>query len=109
LAWASDAPFYYWATAKQIDNGLTSFDVNKLGVLVKPFSDAYHIYLLVFSTIGALYCSFFRKNDRPLSIGLFIFGFATLLLLTEVQSRYRSVLFSSIPFFTAYGIYACGQ
>jgi len=107
--WSTEWAFYNWPTQKQIDNNLTMYDPIKLGNYVKPWNDSYLIFMLYFSAIGALYCSIYHRNEASLSIGLFIFGFSLLLLFTEVQQRYRSVLFSSIPIFMALGVYATSQ
>jgi hypothetical protein len=108
-AWCSDRVFYSWATRKQIDSSSTSFIPSRFRVFANTWIDAYYMFLLIFSVAGALYCAIWRRNDLALPIGLFIFGYSVLLLLSEVQPRYRSLLFSSLPMFAAYGIYAASQ
>ena len=107
--WKSDYDFSYWASLKQVDNGLTAYDPAKLMTYLLPFSDSYLIFMLLFSFIGTLYCAVTQRSVPLITIGLFIIGFTILLFFSEVQQRYRSVLVSSIPFFATYGIYAINR
>ncbi len=107
FTWQSNQDFYNWATNTQMDGGLLpAYDAEGLRLLGDPINDAYLVFSLILSAIGAVYCAFKRSDEGTLVIGLFILGFTLLLLVAEVQQRYRSVLASSIPFFMAYGLYA---
>jgi hypothetical protein len=104
--WSSEDEFVFWALSDQTNNGFTSYNKDVFGNFLKSWNNSYYILVMVFSTFGALYAGTIKKNIFLLPIGLFIFGFTVLLLFSEVQQRYRSVLVSVIPIFVTYGIYA---
>jgi len=106
FTWQSNQDFYNWATNTQIESGLNAYDSERLRLLGDPLNDAFLVFSLVLSALGALYSAIKRADKGTLMIGLFILGFSLLLLVVEIQQRYRSVLVSAIPFFTAYGLYA---
>ena len=109
FTWKSDYDFFYWATVKQSDDGSLLADPNNIGSMIMPITDAFHAFVLVFSTTGAIYCALNKKEPITSILALFIIGFSVMLLLTEVQQRYRSVLFSTLPIFASYGIFGVTQ
>ena len=106
FTWQSNQDFYNWATNTQIETGLMGYDGERLRLLGDPLNDAFLVFSLLLSALGAGYCALKREDKGTLVVGLFILGFTLLLLVVEVQQRYRSVLASAIPFFMAYGLYA---
>ena len=104
--WGTNEGFYDWIAYNQVETGLMAYDADRLGLLVKPLADSFLIISSILSAIGAIYCMFNKREKGTLSIGLFILGFTLMLFVSEVQQRYRSVLESSIPFFTVYGLIA---
>ena len=106
FTWKSNQDFYNWASNTQMESGLMAYDADRLALLVDPLNDAFLLFSLAFAFIGAVYCAIQCTDKGSLTIGLFILGFALLLLAVEVQQRYRSILASSIPFFCTYGLYA---
>ena len=109
FTWKSDYDFFYWATVQQNDDDLLSLDPKDFGRIIMPITDAFHAFILLFSTIGAIYCVRKQREPIPLILALFIIGFSIMLLLTEVQQRYRSVLFSTLPIFVSYGLIGVNQ
>jgi hypothetical protein len=105
FTWKSDYDFFYWATVRQNDAGVLRADPKDIGHIIMPITDAFHIFVLVFSTIGAVYCAFEKREPISLILALFIIGFSIILLITEVQQRYRSVLHSCLPIFCVFGIF----
>lgn len=106
FTWQSNQDFYNWATNTQIETGLMGYDGERLRLLGDPLNDSFLVSSLLLSAIGAGYCAVKRKDKGTLMVGLFILGFSLLLLVVEIQQRYRSVLASAIPFFASYGLYA---
>lgn len=109
FTWQSNQDFYNWATNTQVESGLMGYDAERLRLLGDPLNDAFLMFSLLLSALGALYCALKRSDKGTLVIGLFILGFSILLLAVEVQQRYRSVLASAIPFFMVYGLYAINE
>jgi len=109
FTWQSNQDFYNWATNTQIETGLRGYDGERLRLLVDPLNDAFLVFTLLLSALGASYCAIKREDKGTLVVGLFILGFSLLLLVVEVQQRYRSVLASAIPFFVAYGLTAINE
>ena len=106
FTWQSNQDFYNWASNTQIASGVNAYDTERLALLAYPLIDGFLILRLMLSALGAGYCAVKRKDMVTLVVGLFILGFSLLLLIVEVQQRYRSVLASAIPFFAAYALYA---
>lgn len=109
FTWQSNQDFYNWATNTQIETGLMGYDGERLRLLGDPLNDAFLVFSLLLSAVGAGYSAVKRKDKGTLVVGLFILGFSLLLLVVEIQQRYRSVLASTIPFFAAYGLCALGD
>ncbi len=104
--WMSDYDFHFWTAQnrEQIDSlAINNFIERDLLIFV----DAYHLFLLVFSFIGVIFAGISKKtNPTYVAISLFVFGIAILLLIMEVQQRYRGIIMSVLPILAAYGIYA---
>lgn len=67
---------------------------------------AYQVVVAFLMTVGALAALLMRDRKAVLVCALMVFGFALLLLLSEVQPRYKTVVFPFMSVVAAYGIYA---
>ena len=102
--WKSTYDFFHWATVARSENGIISSSTEKLGTIILPLLDMYWLFILIFSCIGAVYCAEYQRGIIPFLLGLFIIGLGMMLLITETQQRYLSVLHSSLPIMTSYGL-----
>jgi hypothetical protein len=104
--WSSEDQMYYWATHAPRDNGLTAYDAQALGFYVRPWLDTYGTLVLLLACSGAVLCALRRPGPAMLSVALLLLGMASVLLITEIQQRYRSVTGSAVALFAGYGAVA---
>ena len=78
--------------------------INKLNLL----SNAFFLLVMMFATLGAGFILW--KGNTNLTPDLYFsailcLGFATVLLLIEILTRYRSILYPAITIQATYGLY----
>ena len=66
---------------------------------------AYQVAAALLMALGGLVALIVRERKIVLVCALMVFGFALLLLISEVQPRYKSVVFPFMSVVAAYGIY----
>lgn len=65
----------------------------------------YYIFIMFFAAIGARFCyKFISKSKFCFFITMFMFGYCCMLLLSEAQSRYKSMCLPIICIISAFGI-----
>ena len=100
--WKSNYDFYHWTIVVR-DDQLVDNDPYDLSIIF-PLLNAHLIFSLVFSSFGAIYCASLKRDLISSGLALFIVFYTFLLLITETQMRYRSILFTTTPIFIGYGI-----
>jgi hypothetical protein len=104
--WSSEDQMYYWATHAPRHNGLIAYDARALDFFVRPWIDTYGALMLLLACCGAVLCALRRPGPAMLSVALLLVGMACILLITEVQQRYRSVTGSAVALLAGYGVVA---
>ena len=69
-----------------------------------PFSEAYYVMVAFLLGIGALCALLRRERGMAFFSGLIVFGFALLLFVSEVQPRYKTVVYPYMLIVAAYGV-----
>ena len=70
-----------------------------------PEMQAYQVAVAFLMILGAVAALLVRERRAVLICALMVFGFALLLLISEVQPRYKAVVFPFMSAVAAYGIY----
>lgn len=72
---------------------------------VYPIAQVFYVFVAIGLVAGAMYA--WKKDERTVIFYscLVIFGFALLLLLSEVQTRYKCVVYPYMAIVSGYGIY----
>ncbi|MBN1612004.1 MAG: glycosyltransferase family 39 protein [Polyangiaceae bacterium] len=101
--WSSEERTLAWATRSPRDNSRTAYMSEPLRRFALPLCDAYWILVLVLACSGAVLCAIRRPGLGMMDVGLFVAGVASVLLFTEVQQRYRSVIAPALALLAGYG------
>jgi hypothetical protein len=101
--WSSEERTLAWTTRSPRDNSLTAYLSEPLRRFALPLCDAYWILVLVLACAGAVLCAIRRPGPGMVDVGLFVAGVAFVLLFTEVQQRYRSVIAPALALLAGYG------
>lgn len=105
IAWADNIYYYFIDTTINNDN---IGAINKTAWIkaMEPLSQLFWCLVILFMTIGILseLLKKGKKSSAILFFALYIFGFALLLLLIEVQERYKCITYPYISIIAAKGI-----
>lgn len=102
--WSSEGQTLRWSTRYPKANSRTAYEPTPLRRYLLPGYDAYWILVLVLACSGALFSAVRRPGPGMLGVSLFVAGSAMVLLLTEVQQRYRSTLAPALALLAGYGV-----
>lgn len=103
FAWADNEYLYYPnMTMNEKNAGLLK---DKWIEIFRPTVQFYYVLVWFFIVIGLLVALIKKERGILLFSMLFVFGFAILLLLIEVQPRYKTVVYPYMSIGTAYGLY----
>ena len=92
----------YWEPSETITNIHTR---DKILSYAKTASQFAYLILIMFTAVGSIVCLlYYRDNKALLFINLYIFGFAALLIISEIQSRYKCIIIPFMMITSAIGI-----
>lgn len=101
VAWQNDIhPMFLNRTITQ----LSSDELNNHWEYWDLFFTAYYLSVMVLAMIGAVRALIMRERKLILYVSLLIFGYMLLLLVSEVQSRYKIIVYPYFAILAAYGI-----
>ena len=112
IAWANYLPETFLFMFASTNRGSTPEEAiyyqqfyNKVTKIVGDLSAHFYYVVMFFAAVASLaYIS--RKNNYSIFYcSLYVFGFATVLLFSEVQSRYKSVTYAFLSILAAIGLF----
>jgi 4-amino-4-deoxy-L-arabinose transferase-like glycosyltransferase len=101
--WESDDVLLSWAIAEKLHPQAVYLG-NDFYNYITPAMDYFFTFILLLSAFGSFYAIFRKPNAEVTLVSLFILGVALLLLITEAQQRYRSVLTPALALTAAWGL-----
>lgn len=102
-AW-SNASYFEWITAT-INPSLLPLNYHSYSYKLSVFSQWYYFIIVIGVIVGNIISIIKKPNSLILLCGIFSFGFLLLLLLTEVQPRYKCVLYPYLAILSANGFF----
>lgn len=78
---------------------------NNITNIVGDLSAHYYYVVMFFAAVGSFGHIVMRNNYSVFYCSLYVFGFATVLLLSEVQNRYKTVTYAFLAILAAIGLF----
>ena len=103
VAWCS-ASYFEWIT-ETVNPSLLPVDYHSYSYKLSVFSQWYYFMIIVGIILGNVISIIKKSNTLILLCGIFSFGFLLLLLLIEVQPRYKCVLYPYFSILSANGYF----